>query len=173
MTKGYLKILHKKLHENLVILSIVLHAGFDIIKSSNKPRFEREDFIMTTIVLKDWYYDNCVTYPSYGWWQLNWGVAICKNSTTKTVGAYRTLRGEIVGETEKAIHFKCHAVKYNSRCDIIGHMDWSMWLPKKGLVDDMKLTFYDGGQGQYVDRDMLDFLRRNPDYKSAKTWAFK
>ena len=154
-------------------MSMVFVSGFDIIKSSNKPRFEREDFIMATIILKDWYYDNCVTYPVSGNWFLNWGVAVVENATNKTVGAYRTLKGEIVNETEKAIRFKCKAMRFDNRCNITKSVDWFMWLPKKGLINDKVYSYFDGGQGQYVDRCMLNFLHTHTDYTSVKTWAFK
>lgn len=126
----------------------------------------------SNIVIKDWFYENCVNTP-VGNWFLDWGICIATNEATKTVGAYRTLRGDIIRETDKAICLEVNAMKFNNRCDIIGSMKWRVWMPKKGLVTDKTYAFFDGGEGQYVDKCMFDFLNHHPDYKSAKTWAFK
>lgn len=128
---------------------------------------------MKTIVIKDWYYENCVTFP-VGSWFLDWGYCIVKNSSDKTIAAYRTLKGNVVLETEKAVCIETTAHRFNHHCDITKSMKWRIWMPKKGLVDNgVRLSYYDGGQGQYIDRDMVSFLQRHKDYKSIKTWAFK
>lgn len=127
---------------------------------------------MTTIVLKDWYYENCVTFPINGNWFLNWGVAIVPDAKNETVGAYRTLKGEIEQETEKAIYFTCKASMFDSRCHIIKTVDWHMWLPKKGLISNAPYMYFDGGEGAQVDACMLKFLNEHKSFASVKTWAF-
>jgi hypothetical protein len=63
-------------------------------------------------------------------------------------------------------------MKFNNRCDIIGSMKWLVWMPKKGLVNDKTYAFFDGREGQQVEKWAFNFLHKNPDYKSERTWAF-
>ena len=126
---------------------------------------------MTTIIVKDWYYENCVNTP-IGNWFLDWGYVITTNDTAKTMAVYRTLKGNVIKETDKAICLEVNAMKFNNRCDIIGSMKWRVWMPKKGLVNNKTYAFFDGGESQQVEKWAFNFLHKNPDYKSENTWAF-
>ena len=50
---------------------------------------------------------------------------------------YNTIVGNVVRETEKAICVETTMMKFNNRCDITGSYNWTYWIPKSQIINNV------------------------------------
>jgi hypothetical protein len=114
-----------------------------------------EDLDMSKVVrfiVSDWAWVNCVVDKApNGSMGLPWGYAVVESDDCLRI--YRTLHGEKVKETDKAVNVKYRPIRFDSRCNMTACFDWFCWLPKKCIIphDAEKVTYFDGGQGYQVE----------------------
>ena len=103
---------------------------------------------MKTFIITDWAWTNCIVDNAPNG-MLPWGYVVTEEK--ERVKINRTLSGEVVRESEKAINVKVNVVGFDSRMNMTKTYDWFFWVPKKCIVENNGSMFFDGGESMQAE----------------------
>ena len=118
------------------------------------------------LTLTKWAYENCVGAKAPNGF-VPWGYAIVETEKCATV--YRTIMGDKVNETEKAICIEYNAELTDSRCNVTKVIKWRNWIPKSQIIADKAVKYFDGGMSELVDVFVNGYLT-GENKKEVKGW---